>query len=182
MNANEELRNIARSLAAELSAADFPHLWRIVTSQGGEWWQDIKTDNAWLCLQHGQHNRLVIKADKPKQMRSAGNAETITASLDRKPEAIARDICARLLPNAREYWQRCLENTRQHQTHTRDHAELLHILAPFTTWKRTDSDETRTEWNAERARADIYTDRIYSLKIDSPTADEVIKILQILKG
>lgn len=182
MNERDTLHHIAQSLAAELSAADFPHFWRVVKHERGEWFQDLKTDDAWLCLQHAPNNRLAIIADKPKGMKTAGQAERITVASDRTPEAIARDIRARLLPNAREYFARCRDYTRKWKQDQDDHAQLLHMLAPFTTWKRTDSDGTRSEWQASRARADIYHDRIYSVKIENPTTDELLQILKLLKG
>ena len=59
-------------------------------------------------------------------------------------------------------------------------AAMLHKLQSFTTWKRTDSNGHRTEWQGNRARADIYTETISDLRISSPTMEETIKILQIL--
>ena len=175
---NNHLETIARSLAVELSTADFPHLWRILPGRR-EWWQTLKTDDAWLTIQENG-GRLIVASDRPRQMKSAGTAERITCSLDRTPQAIAQDIARRLLPNAREYFARCREYTQHWKKEQEDHAQILHMLEPFTKWKRTDSDGTRTDWHSARASADIYTDRIYTLKIDSPTTEEIRTILQIL--
>jgi hypothetical protein len=176
---NLHLLEIAKSLAVELSAADFPHLWRMTRSRG-DWWQELKTDDAWLMIQENG-GRLVIASDRPRQMKTAGNAERITCSLERTPQAIAQDITRRLLPNAREYFARCREYTRNWQKEQEDHTEILHMLEPFTQWKRTDSDGVRTEWRSARATADIYTDRAYWLKIADPTVDEILQILRILE-
>jgi len=177
---NKSLEQLTQALAVELSTADFPHLWRVAKGRR-DWWQTLITTDAWLTLQLN-NDRVTIASDRPREMKTASTAERITVAIDRKPEASARDIVNRLLPNAREYYARCREYTKTWRAEQQDHAELLHMLEPFTTWKRTDSDGTRTEWNATRAKADIYTDRIYSLTVDSPTTDEIIKILEILKG
>lgn len=176
---NKHLLEIAKSLAVELSAADFPHLWRVVRGRR-DWWQKLKTEDAWITIQENS-GRLIVTSDRPRQMKTAGNSERITCSLDRPLQAIAQDITRRLLPNARDYFARCREYTRNWKKEQEDHAQILHILEPFTNWKRTDSDGTRTDWHSHRASADIYTDHIYTLKIDRPTTDEILKILRILE-
>ena len=110
---DNKLPQITKSLAAELSAADFPHIWRVAKGRR-DWWQTLITTDAWLTLQIN-NDRLVIASDRPREMKSASTAERITVAIDRKPEAIARDIQARLLPNAREYFRRCRDYTKQWQ-------------------------------------------------------------------
>jgi hypothetical protein len=174
------LNQLSRSLAAELSAADFPHLWRVQRNSRRAWYETLTTSDAWLMLQRdGQ--RIIISADHPREMKRGGISERITVASDRTPEAIARDIRARLLPAAREYFRKCHEQTRKEKQRQITHALLLHRLQSFTRWQQTDSDGTRSSWCSKRTRADVYSDHISEMKIDSPSIEEAIQILTILE-
>lgn len=178
---NDQLLKLCREIAAELSAADFPHLWRVKRNKHDAWYQTLTTTDAFIDIQNGRDkNRLCIQATRPQEMYNAYNAPEITVSEDRNPEAIARDIVGRLLPEAREYFKKCHTISRKEKEDRATHAAMLHKLQSFTTWKRTDSNGHRTEWQGNRARADIYTETISDLRISSPTMEETIKILQIL--
>lgn len=176
---DQALYQLARSLAAELSAADFPHLWRVQKNRR-EWWETLTTCDAWITLRREQ-NRISIHADHPREMKHSGEYERITVAADRKPEAIARDIANRLIPNARAYFRQCHEATRKDKEERANHAAILHALEPFKRWKNTESDGRRTSFYANRAQLDIYATKVYSLKIDSPTMEEVTQILALLE-
>jgi hypothetical protein len=178
---NDQLLKLCREIAAELSAADFPHLWRVKRNHHDAWYQTLTTTGAFIDIQNGRDkNRLNIQATRPREMFNAYNAPEITVSQDRTPEAIARDIATRLLPEAREYFKKCHTISKTEKERRATHAAMLHKLQSFTTWKRTDSNGHRTEWQGTRARADIYTETISELRISSPTMGETLKILQIL--
>ena len=178
---DENLIRLCKSLAVELSAADFPHIWKRARNRSN-WYEELITDDAFLMLQFNNTKRLSIASDKPNAMRSAGSADRITVDPNRTPEAIARDIVTRLLPNARAYFQTCRAETIRVKERQQAHQLLLHSLKEFTTWKQTDSDKTRTQWRGNKARADVYSNFISELRIDSPTIEQTITILKILKG
>jgi len=177
---DKELHTLTRKIAAELSAADFPHLWRVRRNRR-EWYEMIYTSGAWLYIRQDE-KRLEIRADHPPEMERAYNAPSITISATRTPEAIARDILQRIANPARAYFAECLQRTQEAKTKRATHAALLHKMEPFRDWQRTDSNGQRTEWVSYkyRARADVYSDHVSTLKIDNPTEEELIKILTIL--
>jgi len=175
---DETLNTLMRKVAAELSAADFPHLWRVRPNRR-DWYETLYTVGAWLYI-HKDGQRIEICADHPPQMERAYNAPSITISATRTPEAIARDLLNRIIPDARAHFDKCLEITRKAKADRATHAELLHRLEPFTKWKRTDSNGHRTEWTSNRTRADVYTTHLSELRINSPTLEETIKIMEIL--
>ncbi len=176
---DEALNTLMRKIAAELSAADFPNLWRVRRNRR-EWWETLTTSNAWIDA-HRDGQRLEFRASFPPEMERVYNAPSITVSATRTPEAIARDLLHRLIPDARAHFAKCHEATRKAKADRATHAALLHMLEPFTNWKRTDSGGTRTEWRSNRTRADVYTSFVSELRINSPSNEEVIKILKILK-
>jgi len=163
-----------------MSVIDFPNLWKLDRNRR-EWYEELTTRDAWLMMQR-DGKRIHISADHPREMERVYNAPSITVSADRTPEAIARDIVTRLLPNARAYFQTCRAETIRVKERQQAHQLLLHSLKEFTTWKQTDSDKTRTQWRGNKARADVYSNFISELRIDSPTIEQTITILKILKG
>ena len=177
---DENLIRLCKSLAVEMSVIDFPNLWKLDRNRR-EWYEELTTRDAWLMMQR-DGKRIHISADHPREMERVYNAPSITVSADRTPEAIARDIVTRLLPNARAYFQTCRAETIRVKERQQAHQLLLHSLKEFTTWKQTDSDKTRTQWRGNKARADVYSNFISELRIDSPTIEQTITILKILKG
>jgi len=177
---DENLHTLAINLAVEMSVIDFPNLWKLDRNRR-EWYEELTTRDAWLMMQR-DGKRIHISADHPREMERVYNAPSITVSADRTPEAIARDIVTRLLPNARAYFQTCRAETIRVKERQQAHQLLLHSLKEFTTWKQTDSDKTRTQWRGNKARADVYSNFISELRIDSPTIEQTITILKILKG
>lgn len=177
---DELLHTLARALVIELSILDFPNIWKVNRNRR-EWYETITTRDAWIMIQR-DGKRIHFSADHPREMERVYNAPSITVSADRTPEAIARDIRARLLTDAREHFQKCHAETLRKKARQETHTLLLHSLREFTTWKQTDSDKSRTQWRGDNARADVYSDHISELRIDSPTIEQTITILRYLKG
>lgn len=175
----DELRALSMELAAELSAADFPNLWRI-GKKSDAWYQQLTTRDAWLMLSV-ENSRVVVSADRPREMARAEYPEKITVDANRTPEAIAKDITRRLLPAARKHFQKCREATRKEKERKQAHTVLLNRLQQFTRWKNTHDEGKRTQWYSHRTKADLYSDEIYELRIEKPTIEEALQILAILE-
>lgn len=99
-----EIKNfqaLCKNLAVEMTART-GELWRTV--EDAEKWTHIESPTACLQLRDDwRTHRLAIHATAPHKMRELTNGETITADPHRTPEAIARDICARILDHARAH-------------------------------------------------------------------------------
>jgi hypothetical protein len=175
---DKDLHDLIIQVAIELSAADFPNIWRCRRAPR-EWWESLTTSDEWLNI-HRDGQRLEISASHPKEMTSAYNAPSITVSATRTPQAIARDILSRLAPDARAHYAKCHEATRKAKEAREAHAATLHKLQNYCKWKRTDSNGQRTEWTAENVRADISNTRVYDLRISTPSIEQTIQILKIL--
>jgi hypothetical protein len=91
---------LAKLLAVEMTART-GELWRAVIN---DHITHIESESACLSLSdHWKTQRLTIHATAPQGMREPRTGETITADPQRKPEAIAADICSRILTHAREH-------------------------------------------------------------------------------
>jgi hypothetical protein len=99
-----EIKNfpaLCKSLAVEMTART-GELWRVI--EDAERWTHIESPSACLQLRDDwRTHRLAIHATAPSRMREMTTGETITADPTRTPEAIARDICNRLLNHARAH-------------------------------------------------------------------------------
>ena len=174
------LAQFAQDMVIELSIGDFPHLWKKAPRPRAEWWQEIHTTDAWIQIQHNK-NRFIFSTSRPRNMHHHGESEKITVSDDRTTQAIAEDVRRRLLPNARAYFAQCRAQERRDKESREKHAQTLHTLEPFKRWKNAYSSDQRTEWRSNHTVLDIYQDKIYNMKIDSPTMEQVIKILNIIE-
>lgn len=94
---------LAAPLAVELTIIT-GEIWRAFTSEQHQ--PQIISPSACFTLSQSWNarERVTIKADAPKGTHTKTRGRSITCALDRKPEAIARDITARLLPHALEYF------------------------------------------------------------------------------
>ena len=177
------LSELARSLAAELTAADFPNIWR-AKAEPGNWWADIYTRGAWLHISNGIKGRVNVTADRPRQMERAEYAEYITVNRDRTPQEIARDMMRRIIPHARAHFEKCRAYTRAGKDAQRKHAETVALFAPFKRWRHKlpySNDKRRSDIDTQRARIDISDDKILSFTVRDITAAEALQILAILE-
>ena len=94
---------LAAQLAVELTIIT-SELWRVQPETESTFLQ-IFSPTAFLSMRTGYdvRGRVQITASEPREMKSPKRGESITYALDRTPEAIARDIYARLLPAARAH-------------------------------------------------------------------------------
>jgi hypothetical protein len=113
-----------------------------------------------------------------------GDRPEIGVGAARTSEAIAADIVRRLLPAAREYWQRARDaQTRREQEQARI-KETCAVLAPYMD-SRLDSDETRASLYSKGAggfRADVYHDgKVHDFRISELTPEQAIYIMEYLQ-
>jgi hypothetical protein len=131
--------------------------------------------------------RLYTSASRPANVtRGMYNAPKITTNASRPPAAIARDIQQRLLPDARDYWQKCRNEQARHDAKVQ---EINGIVATFgayglrrATWHSGGNDEESAELFGRGAKLRLYSDAdIYSFEISHLTVKQAVQILEILK-
>jgi hypothetical protein len=175
-----KIYHLAQRLTLELCLLDFPNIWRIKPYTGA-WYEIIYTRDAFLMLHTHANNRAFIGATTPREMTRASNADSITVSLDRDPEAIARDVMHRLLPNARAHFATSRAYTRKEKDKKEQLNILLSRLKPFETWRNVHADNHRAQWYGKNdTRAEIYAERI-DLRIDNLNLESALKILKLLE-
>jgi len=179
MNKNP-LKDFARSLAVELTAADFPNIWR-VKAEPGNWWADLYTAGAWLHLSEGDRGRLKITADRPRQMERAECAEHITVNKERPLEEIARDVMRRILPHARAHFKKCQAYSRKRKQERKAHAAIIETFKPYARFIQTNSADARSTISTHGARFEMYNDTVSDARLYSVTPAQLLQILAILE-
>lgn len=171
---------LAAPLAVEMTIIT-GELWRVRTETESTFLQ-IFSPSAYLSMWTGYNirGRVQIKASEPQKMKSPRRGESITCALDRTPEAIARDICARLLPAARAH----LEISKAYDLRERKEKNAKNLRENFI--KKYLPDEYHN-YHSERQfhrRGDSKTLRAqltYENKVEIKLNLDFIKALQLLK-
>lgn len=156
---------------------------QVVTAEKGEGRFDYLhfEDGGKLSL-YNSYGRLEISPSRPTGIKvNCYDQTSITVSEARTPEAIARDIARRLLPEAREYWQRCRDQQKKYDADCASVREAVATLEAAGMRKSTwHGDETRAIMHGDDCKADISPSGIYSFDIHRLTVEQAVKILKIL--
>lgn len=159
---------IAAPLAVELTIIT-GELWRV--HNDAERWTQIYSPTAWLSLYTGYdiRGRVAIKATAPREMREPVTGERITCALDRTPEAIARDITARLLPTARAH----LEKSKAYDLQKRKEDAAANLRKSLI--RQFAPEEWNNQFHKSSSKKDDYTTRM-SIDITNYNNSAEIKI------
>lgn len=176
---------------------DLPHLCRLIavemTIRTGELWRVIEHPDRWTHIESAtaclslrddwRTHRLAIHATAPHGVQEKTTGETITANPNRQPEAIARDICARILDHARAH---LIESHAWHtkKTHEEAAAHLREsIMRRFANEKyngklyRKSKDRNRRMW------IDVNNyDHTATIEIHLPYTEALRLLKEIEKG
>ena len=175
---------LAAPLALELTILT-GELWRS-SQEPGSVWTNIISPSACLTMRTGYDikNRVEIRATAPRQIKSRSTGESITCSLDRSPEAIARDIINRLLPAARAYLTDSIQydhEKRKETAITKTRERFIKKYLPEE-W-RNYSNEPATfhrarDWKSIRAQLTYENKVEIKINVDFMKALEILKYLQ----
>lgn len=176
----EDINQVARTLAVEMTART-GELWRAMIRPNHN--PQIESPTACLCVSyHWRTGRLDIHAGSPPEMLERKTGETITCNPERKPEAIAADICARLLTHAREHLRESAEYDRQRR---QEEAEKILRLNFLRKYLPSEYQHEKLCNSNHRGPANIYASLTYDnevkLEITLPLR-EALKVLKQITG
>jgi len=179
---NLDLDTITKILAVEMTART-GELWRAVIDPNN--WNYITSPTACLSLREDwRTHRLTIHATAPKGTREKTNGESITCDPSRTAEAIARDICARLLPHARAHLIESMEyNTEKtleaNAKHLRE--SLIKKFCPFESNGKFYSGKKADKYR-ERVWAELTYDNLINIEINVPLKEALQLLKQLTQG
>ncbi len=155
-------------------------LWRVVETP--EQWAHIESPSACLQLRDDwRTHRLAIHATAPHKMREKTQGETITCDPGRTPEAIARDICARLLTHARAHLTESIiydtEKTREKNIKNLREKMLKKYLPNESNGKF--YSEKKADRYRQRVWAETSYDDLINIEANLPIG-EALKLLKLL--
>ena len=148
---NLDLDRICKMLAVEMTAST-GELWRIVPETDQYRPQIVSPSACLLIGEDWRTHRLNITADAPRGMKERTRGESITCNPKRAPEAIARDITARILQHARAHLSESIQYDNQQRKE--EAAALLResLMSQFTDKKyngklyKSSKDRNRQMW------------------------------------
>jgi hypothetical protein len=176
--------DLIKSIAVELSILEGEVWTAEITGYYSDRLHGEKGEKLYIEISQG---RVHTSAGQPEGCtRNVSSPDKISANEQRSPEAIAQDIARRLIPQARDYWQKCRDEQARHDQKVKAITESCERLEGYgmkrNTWHNNPDDERATLY-AENMKAEIYSDNeIYNFEISHITIDQAIQIIQILKG
>jgi len=175
-----DINQFAKTLAVEMTART-AELWRAVIEPERN--PNIQSPSACLHLnEHWHSHRLTVSASVPHGMREMKSGETITCDPNRKPEAIAADICNRILPHARAHLIESAEYDRERRQKEAEKNLRLHFLKKYLPREyQTDKLCNSTSMKAANIYAHLTYDNLVNLEI-TLSLREALQILELLKG
>jgi hypothetical protein len=111
-------------------------------------------------------------------MRERTTGETITADANRKPEAIAQDICNRILPHARQHLR---ESAAYDKERRREEAIKNLKLNMLRKYLPTEYQHDKLSNGDRKRRANIYAELTYEDLVKIEIDVTITQALQILK-
>lgn len=174
-----DINQVARNLAVEMTART-GELWRALIKAEDN--PALQSPTAFFQLsEHWNTHRLTIHACAPHTIRERTTGETITADPERKPEAIAADICSRILAHAREHMLESIAYDQERKQKEAEKQLRLHFLKKYLP-REYQSEKLCNSDNRGPANifAHITYDNLINLEITLPLRDilAVLKFLQ----
>jgi hypothetical protein len=123
-----DLDQLTKILAVEMTARTF-ELWRAVITENCN---HLESPSACLSLSdHWHTHRLIVCACTPAGMLQSRTGESITCDPARKPEAIAADICTRILPDAKSHLKQCVDYDKKRRQEEAEKKLRLNFLKKY---------------------------------------------------
>lgn len=170
-----DLDQFSKSLAVEMTVRT-GELWRAVIDPE----RNPQIESSCACLylsEDWQTHRVRFMPSAPRGTKETRNEDRITCDPGRSMAAIARDVCARILPQAVEHLTQSREYDRQRRKVEAEENTRLRLLSKYMP-KR---DHRGDPYDGEGMTAHITYDKQIELTIRLPIA-EALKICKIIKG
>jgi len=175
---NLNLDAITKTLAVEMTART-GELWRAVINDSIN---ALQSETAYMSLSEDwRTHRLRVHAYAPHTIRERTTGETITADPGRKPEAIAADICSRILQHAREHMTESIEYDRERKQKEAEKQLRLHFLKKYLPREHQSEKLCNSDHHGPaNIFAHITYDNLINLEITLPLRD-ILAVLEFLK-
>jgi len=177
------INEIAAALAVEMTIIT-GEIWRTIpdTDEHNQRPQ-IFSPSAYLFIYLNWDKRLSISASTPRGMKTCKTAKSITCDPKRTPEAIARDITARLLPDAREYFAESKAYDHQQRKEEATNALIDKMLQKYLPhkWRNGGNEKFTNEYHKTANAPEVEACRNYENQIEIQVTLAIKPALELLK-